>query len=349
MSNRSVVMRAALVALAALSAVALVPAWGAAQAGPQPPAAPVAVSLPEARAKVTAYRDSLQLATKAYRAARGEITAALTDTLRVGRRRVAVAPDALSAADRATLVAALEATDQELEARFGASSAALVDTVPWQVVLRPRGQSVSISARSGEGSTAAPLGLPLNAMSVQRFALARAGGQLRQLHPSLSAFVRADIALGEDSLALRLARRSLALGASTVGRRCAAGGTVACKAVMTDARGEAAKSLWYASDDPKISVRYPFSAQVRASLVSHAITAAGPDALVRLQSAPPDASALEVLARVAASTPEGLLQGWTEAMLAVPPNVGAPLGPITVSTLAWCGLLFALVIRRRPR
>lgn len=346
MSEISRQSRPVLAALALLLAGALLPTALQGQAAAS--ANDQATALAEVRARVDALRDSVRIAKAAYDRARADITASLTDTLTVGTRRVLIAPHTLSDADIAALREALERHEAELRERFGPSASALLDSIPWQLTRRPGGRSVSITARADEGApTVAPFTLPLDREALQRFARSQAGVRARTLHPALPRFVGGELTLTPDSTQIRLAKRSLALGSSSVGRRCALGAVGSCRALLTDATGDAAKSLWYAADDEAASLRYPYSAHVRSSFGAHALSLGGADAINRLQAADRNADPLSVLATVAGMSPDAVIESWTKALDATDGTARAPMLPITLGTLAWCGLLVVVATRRR--
>lgn len=99
----------------------------------------------------------------------------------------------------------------------------------------------------------------------------------------------------------------------------------------------------------RVNIQQPFSTNLRATLVQHALEQGGRDAIDRLQSASAEGTAaIPLLAHVAGTSEDSLLIGWqqrTSAALAASRTGEAPLA---LSTAFWCGLLLVGAALRRP-
>lgn len=227
---------------------------------------------------------------------------------------------------------------------------------------------------------------PIDPAAVADLVIDLAGAGLPAEIPSLGAYVQA-VRLVPDPKQFEEAGRELALSTAASARRCAAGNVAACRAVLTPYSLAAGFTHWYDRGDYRalvqrapeatftsdsttyvtytacidgddeacaksvrvIAPRFPFSGNIRSSLVTHALETGGTGALDRMRAAgaagvPP----LALLATTAGVGEDSLISAWqarTDRELAA--AHGSSL-PFVLSTAAWCGLLLLGATRRKP-
>lgn len=227
---------------------------------------------------------------------------------------------------------------------------------------------------------------PIDPAAVAELVIDLAGAGLPGGIPSLGAYVET-VRLVPTPAQFEEAGRELALSISAAARRCAAGNVAACRAVLTPYTVAAGFTHWYDRGDYRalvrrapeatftsdstvyvaytgcidgddeacaqavraIAFRFPFSGNIRGSLVSHALETGGTGALDRMRAAgatgvPP----LAMLATTAGVREDSLISSWqarTTRELAA--SHGSSL-PFVLSTAAWCGLLLFGATRRKP-
>lgn len=99
----------------------------------------------------------------------------------------------------------------------------------------------------------------------------------------------------------------------------------------------------------RVDLKQPFSTNLRATLVQHALQAGGRDAIDRLQSASAEGmTALPLLARVAGTSEDSLLIGWQQRTSVALAASRTDEAPLALSTAFWCGLLLVGAALRRP-
>jgi hypothetical protein len=99
----------------------------------------------------------------------------------------------------------------------------------------------------------------------------------------------------------------------------------------------------------RVEITQPFSANLRATLVQHALEEGGREALERLQSAGAEGTAaLPLLAHVAGTSEDSLIIGWQQRTAAELAASRSGEAPLALSTVFWCGVLLAGASLRRP-
>lgn len=228
---------------------------------------------------------------------------------------------------------------------------------------------------------------PIDPAEVARFVVRAAGDRLATVAPAVAQYARATIDLAPTEAVFEQVGRELSLTWSAAGRRCARGSIEGCRAVLTRASGAEALSLWfdpsdhravivaasmppagldsafyaerhrcYEGDDaactrlvPRVPVKDPFSTNVRASFVAHALEVGGAGALDRLRAASAaGVDPITMLATTAGTEPESLIGGWQARSAAALADGRSPMLPVVLTTAAWCGVLLVGATRRKP-
>lgn len=354
------------------------------------PAAVGAQDAAAARAAVVAGRARADAALAELDSLRKARTAVLDDSLRIGGRLVRFSSTAFPASERDWLIDGVESAHAWLTEKFGASAPSLVDQNAWEVrssriVLKYRelhapiveGRNIDLSSRRG-----------LEAADVRTVALTAAGAHVAQRHPVLHAYAVSMSFDDSDSRNVRAAR-DLALGTSSVGRRCAAGAVGACRTVLSPARGAPPLTVWFTREDhraivaasemrlrrdsigvrrretclagddalcdeivSRLKVTYPFRDDVRATFAAHAVVAGGEAGLARLDAARGrfEGDPLGLLVHVSGLAEERLIADWQQRVSsAAAADSQPPVAPLVFSAAFWCGLLLFGASRRRPR
>jgi hypothetical protein len=343
-----------------------------------------------AREAVVAGRERSEAALAALDSVRKARTAVLDDSLRIGGRLVRFSSTGLPESERDWLIGGLEGASVWLAEHFGALAPSLVDPRAWEVrssrIVRQYrelhapisdGRSIYLSTRSG-----------LEAEDVRAAALTAAGAHAAGRHSTLEAYA-ASLSFDEEDSRFVRAARDLALGTSSVGRRCAAGAVGACRTVLSPARGAPPLTVWFSREDhraivaasemrlrrdsigvrrreaclagdnalcdeivSRLRVTYPFRDDVRATFAAHAVVAGGEAGLARLDAARGsfDGDPLGLLVHVSGLTEERLIADWQRRVSsAAAAEAQPPVAPLVFSAAFWCGLLLLGASRRRPR
>ena len=346
----------------------------------------------EARAALVAGRVRLAVALAELDSLRKARTAVLDDSVRIGGRLVRYPSDALPEDGRAWLVDGIEAAQEALVERFGARATGLVDTNAWEIrvarAVLPYRQ-VDLFAPLIDGRNIYLSGkLKIGAQEVRAVALTAAGAQAARRHSTLTSYAGTMSFDDEDSRFVRAAR-NLALGTSSVGRRCVAGAVGACRVVLSPARGAPPLSVWFSREDhraivaasemrrrrdsvgvrqreacrggddevcdaivARLEITYPFREDVRATFAAHAVLAGGEAGLARLDAARGSYAddPLALLVHVSGLSEERLIAEWQQRITSAAATAAQPpVAPFAISAAFWCGLLLLGASRRRPR
>jgi hypothetical protein len=237
--------------------------------------------------------------------------------------------------------------------------------------------------RAGDWTNRTYVTSPISAADVESAVLAFAGEKLALRNKALTAFNGYAALQPERVHYEEIARRIATSWAGSV-RRCAAGALDACALVLApfDANGEATRyfdpadfrqvvsvarmpavgdSLYFAArrrclagEDSvcarvieRVALPDPLNAQVRGTLLAHAIELGGTGAVARAAETS-DAPALETLAHIAGVSPDSLLGSWRQRVFdALEDDRGATGVPLLLSSAAWGALLFLASRRRR--
>lgn len=340
-----------------------------------------------ARARLDAAVASAERAEAEFnrlRAGGTDFEAAVTE----GRLTVRFAPADLDEADRARLQEGLRRGQAELERRFGASGPALLGSPTWFLdgFARFGGTGFSLGTKPGSWQDGLRLRSPIAEDDVAGYVMRQASREFARSMPLIGTFTRGATLIAEDA-EYEEAARELALGWSAAGRRCATGVVAGCRAIFTDATGLEALRLWFDDEDHQALVvqykvqgvqrdsawlagrsqclkgdraactrlaeteggRYPFTANVRGTLVAHALEAGGAASLDRLRAASATGvGALGALAAAAGVSEDELLAGWQSRTARALHDAREGHLPLLVSTTFWCGLLLFGATRRKP-
>jgi len=225
---------------------------------------------------------------------------------------------------------------------------------------------------------------PLDPAAVEAFVLQVAGEALPRLAPALRDIGAGSATLEADETRYANAGRSLAVSWSAVGRRCASGALAACRTVLTPVPSAERVERYLGPEDwpraaklspeppdadsvyverreacqagersacerllPRLRPPDPFNANLRATVVMHALDLGGADALERLvRSEKTDPIAL--LADVASVGEDSLIAGWqARTAAAVIAETGSPF-PLLLSVFGWSAVALLGATRRRP-
>jgi hypothetical protein len=321
-------------------------------------------------------------------ARRDDVGRSRSALLTAGGRTVRFAPAELDAADTAALARGLEAAQRVMIERFGEEWATrLMGGEVWvatSAISGPAWRWVVLRTGDDRGAALSHLRRPLDAEGVVRFQLRVVGERLPATVGALSAFAGSSISLYAEEQRWAEAAREMALSWASAGRRCATGVIAACEAVMTRRTAGAPEPAWIAPGDERGAVtatsvpmtadsalramrrecfrgsvpdcnRFiellpypdPFSTHLRATLVMHAIEMGGRAAMDRLVSAS-DRDPLALSAHVAGMTPDSLLRSWQRRTAEALRAERGSTFPIALASFAWCALLLAATVRRRP-
>lgn len=319
---------------------------------------------------------------------RADVGRSRSALLTAGGRTVRFAPAELDAADTAALARGLEAAQRVMIERFGEEWAArLMGDEVWvstSAINRRARRWVVLRTGEDRGASQSLLSRPIDAEGVIRFQLRVVGERLPARVPVLSPFAGSSISLYPEQRRWAEAAREMAVSWASAGRRCATGVIAACEAVMTRRTSGAPEPTWLAPGDERGAVtatsvpmtadsalratrrgcldgsvpecqRFlqrlphpdPFSTHLRATLVMHAMELGGRAAMDRLVSAP-GADPLALSARVAGTTPDSLLRSWQRRTAEALREDRGSTFPLALSSFAWCALLLAATVRRRP-
>ena len=304
--------------------------------------------------------------------------------VRSGGRVVRYRKAQISPRDSARVAAGLELGRAQLAARFGDAGAALIDTATWVITggrTRQRWITELYRQRDPNGARAT-LPRPISPAAVADFVLAQAGDRLTATTPALRGFSGWTAFLPDQVPSDEIARR-LATSWAATGRRCATRAVAACKVVLAPFDAAAGYDHYFDASDVQAVVTSarlpglpdsafsvarrqclkgkdascaliidrivptdPFGSSVRGSLLAHAIAVGGEDALARL-TAQPDGPPITILATVAGLSEDALIASWHAKLFSSVTHGVTGAIPAFLTTLAWCGLLLLVSLRRR--
>lgn len=309
-------------------------------------------------------------------------------TVEVSGIRVKLSDTTFSDADTAAIAQGIRQAMERLTARYGPGITAYVDRRAWNAYtgrmnrFAPRAVSLMVPGGSGfdRNEWYRPLRPDRIAAAVEGQVSITVGGRVRELqaYPSRALF------RGMRDDEWYVIGRDLSLSWSSVGRRCAAGNLSACTTLLApfdsanaldryfdrsdyrmlgstaelpanaDSATHALRRLCREGVDSacapvvrKVRITDPTGAQFRGTLAAHAFELAGDSAIVRLGTAPRGAS-LPLLAHVAGTTPEALVQSWRARVARGLTEGRVGSGTLALTTAAWCGLFLLIIGRRRP-
>ena len=314
MSERARGLRRAVIAAGIAAAALALPAIGATQ------------EAEAARQALLSMRQRMAASGISYDSVRRARIAVFNDSLRAGGRLVRFNSAGMPPDEREWLTGGLEAAQRTLETRFGAAAPGLVDTNAWEV----RTSAANLGTSSRELFAPLPGGrnvhlsgrLPIKSEDVAEVALDAAGAALARRHPTLERYAES-MNLEQSAERYVRAARDLALGNSTLGRRCVAGAVGACRVVLSPARGASPLTVWFTREDhraiiassranrarrdsigvrmreaclggeddvcervaERLQLTYPVRADVRATFAAHAVETGGEAGLARLEAA----------------------------------------------------------------
>lgn len=305
----------------------------------------------------------------------------------VGDLRVSYVTNDLSERDTLALRDGLTQATETLRARYGEAGVALAKGGSWSVEFhtpeRRGASSVFRFRRASDWTNSGFVAVSLPAREIESLVLAYAGERLTKATPSLMSFNGWSALQPEHVQYAEIARRLSTSWAGSV-RRCAAGALDACATVLApfDERGEPTRyfdpadfrtvvasarlpalgdSVYFdarrrclAGADSvcarvieRVSLPDPLNAQVRGTLVAHAVELGGAGAVARAAERT-DAPALETLAHIAGVSADSLLGSWRARVYdALDEDRGAAGFPLLFSSLAWGGLLLLASTKRR--
>jgi len=346
-----------LVILAALSAVAV------------PSAKAQTAEIAEVRQQLAQMLDSVSAANERLQEVRRNATDQPDASFTEGGVRVQYpsASEGISAAELNRVRRAIRDALRHLDRTYGAAGTALLEGDEWQIRTSV-GSSLRPAARITLGNQGVSVltKFPFVTRDVTEAALRRASNRAVALHPVIAGFAGGADVLSDSRAQYYIAHRQLALGRSGPARRCAAGNLTACDGLLSND-----PARWHDGEPPRGGRLQPVTQGVHGSVVAFALELKGAAVLDSLRAGgaaainpptpegaaidaptPSGASAAEpiaLLAQIVGLPREEFLAQWYARMLAESRRHAAPSLPLSVTSLAWCGLILVIVGRRRPR
>jgi len=298
--------------------------------------------------RIHAMQDSLQATRARYDARRARATLPLNDSI-VTDGVTVLFHAALAARDRAAVRQGIADARSLLDTRFGAGAAKLVEGTVWSIMSVAQFDGRAPTAGFVEGRVprerSRVAGMPLRAEDVEDVVLQRAAHRLLDRAPVVAAFTAGTYDFNEQDRPLYIAQKMLALSASSVARRCAAGAIGACRTILDSH----AADQWFAATDTVPPNGRAIPPGVKASVLGVALELGGTrviDALARPQASD---DAVAILADAAGVTPDSLLHSWTTQLQAAATETAAPPFPLAATAAFWCGIFLLAATRRRPQ
>jgi hypothetical protein len=233
-----------------------------------------------------------------------------------------------------------------LTREFGAAGSRLLEGDTWQITTTTAAsRRRSVRIRLGTNETSAVIGFPLATHTISQIAIRRASVRALALHPAIAAFARGAPVLAPANEQYYTARRELVAGRSGPARRCATGSLPACDDLLSDD-----PARWHDGEPPKLGRLQPVTRAVHGSMVALAIQLRGEAALDALRAGgPADAEPVALLAGIVGLPREEFLRQWYTQVLDESRRHAVPSLPLSLTSLAWCGMVMVVVGRRRPR
>jgi len=304
----------------------------------------------EMQQRILVMRDSLKATQMRLQEARNRKTLALDDVLVSEGVTVRFPGAQMNERNRNALREGIRAARSTLDDRFGAGSARLVDGSEWLLVFNgvTRNRREFVGFVDGRDPTAQLnhlVSLPLAPADVEGFVLEIAGRKLLHSESVVGAFAGGAFFLTPADEAFYVARRQLAVSASSVARRCATGALGACRTIFDPA----ASADWFAAPDSVPRDGRPIPRGVNASLVTVALDLGGARAIDVLSKPNESDNPIIILAEAAGVTPDSLLQTWNARLQDATAQSAHPSLPLAASAVFWCGIFLMAATRRRPR
>lgn len=313
----------------------------------QPARAQDAREIAEVRAQLARMADSVQAAGIRLKEMKERVTVQPDTAFTEGGVRVQYPAAEVGETELNRVRRAIRDTRSQLEREFGAAGSALLDGDEWKVtttISQTRRPSVRITL--GENATSTVTTYPFSTRNISRVALRRASVRAVELHPAIAAFASGAPVLSDPREQYYTARRQLVASRSRPARRCAAGQLAACDAIL----GNDASKWNDTAVERGVLARRPVTRAVHGSLVAFAIELKGAAVLDALRAGgPADAEPIALLAEIVGVPRDAFLAQWHARLLVASQRNAAPSLPLTVTSLAWCGLVLVIVGRRRPR
>ncbi len=302
--------------------------------------------------RVAALADSMKATQKLLNVERVRQALPLDDSLVVDGVTVLFPGIAIDARNRNAVREGIIDARRSLDERFGAGTSSLLDGDLWSITFPnhapnapferaafAEGRDPSARTRNGDYS------LPLSAGEIEDFMLSRAGRRLMQRNAVLDEFVGVAFSFRDNERQAYVARRLLALSASSVARNCAAGAMSACRTVLNPQ----ARDKWFAPSDSARPNARAVPLGVHGSLARTALDVGGPRFLQAISAPNTSDEPLVILATAAGVTPDSLLRAWSAGLNESGATNAEPTLAFAAAAFFWSGFFLLIATRRRPR
>ncbi len=303
-----------------------------------------------------------------------------------GPVRVAVMPVPLRDVEAQALVRGIEDGLAMLARRHGDRARALVDSLPWVIVGSSGRFAAfdPLVLMAGHRDVVRRLERPVDAEVVAQAVLAHAGMRLRDAVPSTATFAGDRFSLADDEATFERAGREMAIAWVAPARRCYRGTVADCRRSLSLPDSAARLATWFDATDHRVAVigaagdiapddqarqgqrrrcydgddaactalagtlriRYPFSDNLRASLLREAFRLGDTLMLDRLRTTT-GADPIDGLAQAAGITPDSLITSWTRHARAALADTRVSAPALLLCAIGWSMALVALAGARR--